>query len=71
MLHVRAHILIPVGAFQLDKSAAADELRSFWVNCKGLCDNVEREKWFLLIFPSRGTVERNVCSLGKFTGLFS
>jgi hypothetical protein len=51
-LHVRAHFLIAVRAFQLDKGTAADELWPFWVNCKGLGDSFEREKRFLLIFPS-------------------
>ena len=52
-------------------SAAADELWSFWVNCKGLCDSFEREERFLLIFPSWDTVEGNGCPVGEVIGLFS
>jgi hypothetical protein len=71
MLHVRAHFLVAVRAFQLDKGATADEFWPLWVNRKGLRNGVEREKRFPLIFPPWDIVERNVSLLGEAIRLVS
>lgn len=62
--HARTHFLIAVRAVWLDKGAG-DEVRPFWVNCKGLGDSSEREKQFLSTPPPLGNLEEDGCSSGE------